>query len=370
MESDDDYQSFSPPSDSPSHFPKFKRLKKKSSKPKPIIRNEPVLRNNEPALLSPVDFAELEALEGSRSGEVDEPVSRSDELSLFTKVDFAEIEALEGSRSGEVDDEEDVARSIRDEVVDDGVNLFMNVDFARLEALEGSRSGEVDEKEKEKEKARLIRDELVLGSFTSVDFKKLEELEGSKSVSFDDSEEVVVSQSSSRDEKDSEDVVSEDLGEKISDLKIGVMRKKRSVRGGLREKKRKIESVLSLPRVDFAELEELESSKNLGFDDLSRESFGDGEERGNVDGEVRRVTKRVLDFDDENGGGVEKGDGEGEKVKVSKSGKKRISEGECSEKKEKKKRVKGFSDEGKLKEKPSNKRREEKVYFDVDLFSC
>ncbi|KAK1391403.1 otolith matrix protein OMM-64 [Heracleum sosnowskyi] len=329
MESDDDYQSFSPPSNSPSHFPKFKRLKKKSSKSKPI--------RNEPEFLSSVDFKKLEALEGSRSGDLDdsepirnEPVSRNDGPVLLTSVDFAEIEALEGSRSGEVD----VAKSIRDELVDDGVNLFMDVDFARLEALKGSRSGEVDE--------------LV----SCVDFKKLEDLEGSKSVSFDDSEDLVMS----RDEKDSED-----LGEKIADLKTEVTRKKRSARGGLRDKKRKIESVLSLPRVDF---EKLEALKNVGSDDSSRESFGDGEERGNVDGGVRKVTKRVLDFDDENCGGAEKGDGEGEKVKVkvSKSEKKRISEGEGSEKieKKKKKRVKGSSEETKLKEKPSNKRREEK----------
>ncbi|KAL8091607.1 hypothetical protein AgCh_034020 [Apium graveolens] len=56
------------------------------------------------------------------------------------------------------------------------------------------------------------------------------------------------------------------------------------------------------------------------------------------------MTKRVLDFDDENGGGAEKGDGKEGKVKFSKLEKKRISEGESSEKKEKK-RVKGSSEE-------------------------
>ncbi|KAL8091666.1 hypothetical protein AgCh_034071 [Apium graveolens] len=52
----------------------------------------------------------------------------------------------------------------------------------------------------------------------------------------------------------------------------------------------------------------------------------------------------AIDFDNENGGGAEKGDGKEGKLKVSKSEKKRISEGESSEKK-KKKRVMGSSEE-------------------------
>ena len=51
------------------------------------------------------------------------------------------------------------------------------------------------------------------------------------------------------------------MGEKIAEFKNEVRRKKRSARGGSREKKRKFESVLSLPRVDFAKLEELEAPK-------------------------------------------------------------------------------------------------------------
>ena len=82
------------------------------------------------------------------------------------------------------------------------------------------------------------------------------------------------------------------------------------------------------------------------------------------------MTKRILDFDDEIGGDAEKRDGKEEKMKVRKAEKKRTSEGEGSEKKEKqKKRVNGTSEEMKLKEKASNKRKEEKVLFDVDLFS-
>ncbi|KAL8116749.1 hypothetical protein AgCh_023054 [Apium graveolens] len=72
------------------------------------------------------------------------------------------------------------------------------------------------------------------------------------------------------------------------------------------------------------------------------------------------MTKRVLDFDDENYRGADKGDGKEGKVKVSKSEKKRISEDESSEKK-KKKRVKGFSKDGKSKEKASNKREEKEI---------
>ena len=197
----------------------------------------------------------------------------------------------------------------------------------------------------------LVRDPL-----TSVDFKKLEALEGSKSVDLDDSEDLLVSQSSSRDEKDSED-----FGEKTAEFKNEVRRKKRSARGGFREKKRKIDSVLSLPRVDFAKLEELEALKGVSSDDTSRESFDSIEERSNVDGEVRKVAKRILDFDDEIGGDAEKRDGKEEKMKVRKAEKKRTSEGEGSEKKEKQKRVNGTSEEMKLKEKASNKQKEEKV---------
>ncbi|KAL1833446.1 hypothetical protein ACET3Z_003097 [Daucus carota] len=82
-----------------------------------------------------------------------------------------------------------------------------------------------------------IFDVLVRDPLTSVDFKKLEALGGSKSVDFDDSEDLLVSRSSSWDEKDSED-----LGEKIAEFKSEVRRKKRSARGGSREKKRKFES--------------------------------------------------------------------------------------------------------------------------------
>ncbi|KAL1822094.1 hypothetical protein ACET3Z_008872 [Daucus carota] len=375
MESDDDYQSFSPPSNSPSHIPKFKRLKKKSlasspnSKPKPTrSRNESVSVSSKQVLFTNVDFAEIEALEASDRVELGEKAKPIAESVLFTNVDFAEIEALEGSRIVGLDEkakakvkpirnvdfvEIEGLEGFRRREVDerakfsgkDEMDLFNSVDFKRLEDLEDSRSEELDDSE----------DVLVRDPLTAVDFKKLEALEGSKSVDLDDSEDLLVSQSSSRDEKDSED-----LREKIAEFKNEVRRKKRSARGGSREKKRKFESVLSLPLVDFAKLEELEASKGVSSDDTSRESFDSIEERSNVDGEVRKVTKRILDFDDEIGGDAEKRDGKEEKMKVRKAEKKRTSEGEGSEKKEKKKRVKGTSEEMKLKEKASNKRKEEK----------
>ncbi|KAL1833447.1 hypothetical protein ACET3Z_003098 [Daucus carota] len=125
--------------------------------------------------------------------------------------------------------------------------------------------------------------------------------------------------------------------------------------------KRKYCHVPTGPNVDFAKLEELEASKGVSSDDKSRESFDSLEERSNVEREVRKVTKRILDFDDEIGGDAEKRDGKEEKMKVRKAEKKRTSEGEGSEKKEKKKkRVNGTSEEMKLKEKASNKQKEEK----------
>uniref|UniRef100_A0A162AEM2 DNA replication checkpoint mediator MRC1 domain-containing protein n=1 Tax=Daucus carota subsp. sativus TaxID=79200 RepID=A0A162AEM2_DAUCS len=333
MESDDDYQSFSPPSNSPSHIPKFKRLKKKSlasspnSKPKPTrSRNESVSVSSKQVLFTNVDFAEIEALEASERVELGEEAKPIAESVLFTNVDFAEIEALEGSRSVGLDEkakakvkpirnvdfvEIEGLEGFRKREVDerakfsekDEVDLFNSVDFKRLEDLEDSRSEELDDSE----------DVLVRDPLTSVDFKKLEALEGSQSVDFDDSEDLSVSQSSYRDEKDGED-----LGAKIAEFKSEVRRKKRSARGGSREKKRKIDSVLSLPRVDFAKLEELEASKGVSSDDKSRESFDSIEERSNVDGEVRKVTKRILDFD-EIGGDAEKRDGKEEKMKERKA---------------------------------------------------
>ncbi|WOG93393.1 hypothetical protein DCAR_0312677 [Daucus carota subsp. sativus] len=135
---------------------------------------------------------------------------------------------------------------------------------------------------------------------------------------------------SSWDEKDSED-----LGKKIAEFKSEVRLKKRSARG-------------------------VGGSKGVSSDDKSRESFDSLEERSNMYGEVRKVTKRILDFDDEIGGDAEKRDGKEEEMKVRKAEKKRTSEGEGSEKKEKKERVNGTSEEMKLKEKASNKRKEEK----------
>ncbi|WOG90658.1 hypothetical protein DCAR_0309902 [Daucus carota subsp. sativus] len=335
MESDDDYQSFSPPSNSPSHIPKFKRLKKKSlasspnSKPKPTrSRNESVSVSSKQVLFTNVDFAEIEALEASERVELGEEAKPIAESVLFTNVDFAEIEALEGSRSVGLDEKAKAK-----------VKPIRNVDFVEIEGLEGFRKREVDERAKFSEK-----DEVDL--FNSVDFKRLEDLEDSRSEELDDSEDVLV-----RDPLTSVDF------KKLEALEGS--QSKRSARGGSREKKRKIDSVLSLPRVDFAKLEELEASKGVSSDDKSRESFDSIEERSNVDGEVRKVTKRILDFD-EIGGDAEKRDGKEEKMKVRKAEKKRTSEGEGSEKKEKKKRVKGTSEEMKLKEKASNKRKEEK----------
>ena len=107
------------------------------------------------------------------------------------------------------------------------MDLFNSVNFKRFEDLEDSRSEELDDSE----------DVLVRDPLTSVDFKKLEALEGSKSVDFDDSKDLLLSQSSSWDEK-----AREDLGGKIAEFKSEVRRRKRSARGGSREKKRKFES--------------------------------------------------------------------------------------------------------------------------------
>ncbi|KAL0325723.1 UNVERIFIED_CONTAM: hypothetical protein Sradi_5141600 [Sesamum radiatum] len=62
MDSDDDYQSFSPPKEpSPqAHYRRLKRLKKSNSKPMKDLLPDPI---DDPLLFSKVDFARLEALE-------------------------------------------------------------------------------------------------------------------------------------------------------------------------------------------------------------------------------------------------------------------------------------------------------------------
>lgn len=119
------------------------------------------------------------------------------------------------------------------------------------------------------------------------------------------------------------------------------------------------DDLISLPAVDFAKLEALESSENLGSDDseeqLESQSPSDSihienELSSGLGGlnfdEGRRETKRALEFDDdvadEFGGEKEDLDGNTADLRIEKVGKKRSGEGISNEEKEKKKRFKSI----------------------------
>ncbi|KAL1546718.1 claspin-like [Salvia divinorum] len=123
MDSDDDYQTFSPSKKEHSpqlQFRRLKRLKKSDAKPLKDPLFDP---NEDPILFDHVDFAKLEALEnGSEPQFADESISIEDanlsqeSLSqgvgmevrdpiLFSHVDFAKLEALENDSEPQFADE-------------------------------------------------------------------------------------------------------------------------------------------------------------------------------------------------------------------------------------------------------------------------
>ncbi|KAG6437986.1 hypothetical protein SASPL_102917 [Salvia splendens] len=122
MDSDDDYQTFSPPKvQSPQlQLRRLKRLKKSDAKPLEDPLFDP---NEDPILFDHVDFAKLEALENDSEPQVaNESISTEDaDLSqeslsqgagkevqdpiLFSHVDFAKLEALENDSEPQLADE-------------------------------------------------------------------------------------------------------------------------------------------------------------------------------------------------------------------------------------------------------------------------
>lgn len=173
MDSDDDYQSFSPLPEPSSEFQprRLKRLRKKKATQAPT----------------------------------DPPPDSADDLVSFPRVDFAELEALEASEIKTLDSQCDDSNESSDPLPD-SVDVLLpipRVDFAKLEAEEASETGNLDSQFDDSEEPVNPEPHSVddLLPTPRVDFGKLEALEASltKSPTFlsDDSSERLLSQNSS-----------------------------------------------------------------------------------------------------------------------------------------------------------------------------
>lgn len=171
MDSDDDFQSFSPPKEpSPQlHYRRLKRLKKSNSKPLKDLLPDPI---DDPLLFPQVDFAKLEALENDSEAPEFNDSNSSEELVLSQESLSQEIgneDEMENEDKMEYGSDREVKKTKRVLEFDgdvaggvDGNGRAIEEDSEGFETgkNEKERIGEEDlfeEKEDEKKKKKKVK---------------------------------------------------------------------------------------------------------------------------------------------------------------------------------------------------------------------
>lgn len=187
MESDDDYQSFSPLEEEPSPQPQTRRLKRLKKKKATEVSNNPPPPSDsiDPLLGIPrVDFARLEALEASAAKTLDSFSDDSNESSLPSQIatqmeskgnigmdlkeldsELAESEGIIRVDSQELDSELAFERDRKEakralafddmaDIEEDGASKLEKLEKKRAVVIEGDLNNNIDEKDEDSSKKK------------------------------------------------------------------------------------------------------------------------------------------------------------------------------------------------------------------------